>query len=292
MDTRGPLAQLVISGTPGTKRDGMFWDLLTEARAGGRFAPGLLDYSADDGPGAVVDVTDPKVWRQVHPGLTCGLTRKTVLEERLYRLGEARFAREYLCMWPLDASSAAIDMDRWRAAAVPQLELPERFGLAYDVAPDGSTAALAAAWRDAAGLAYVGLVEYRAGVSWLAPTARALARKYRVPLRYDAIGANHGTAGDVSRMRGVKLVSGRLADSTAAAQRLVSDLAEGRLRHFDQGSLNAAAEGASWRQLEGGRVFGRRMSDADVAPIVAASLALYQFDAMPAEQPLRIVRAG
>lgn len=289
MDTKGPLAQLVISGTPGTKREGMFWDLLTEARAGGRFAPGILDYSAPDGPGAVVDVADPKLWRRVHPGLSSGLTRKAVLEERLYRLGEVRFAREYLCIWPYDAGSAALNMDAWRAAAGPEVPLPDRFGLAYDVAPDGSSAALAAAWRDDAGVAHVALLDYRSGVAWLAKVAHAVARKYRVPIRYDGIGANHGPAGDVGRLRGVRLVSGQLKDAAAAAQLLVSELAGGTLEHADQPGLNQAAEGAAWRQLEGARVFARRHSDADVPPIVAASLALYQFDTMPAKQPLRIV---
>lgn len=289
MDTKGPLAQLVISGTPGTKRQGMFWDLLTEARAGGRFAPGILDYSAPDAPSDVVDVADPKLWRRVHPGLSSGLTRRAVLEERLYRLGEVRFAREYLCIWPYDSGSAALNMDAWHKAAGPEVSLPDRFGLAYDVAPDGSSAALAAAWRDEDGTAHVGILDHKMGVSWLARTVHAVARKYRVPVRFDGIGANHGPAGDVQRLRGVRLVSGQLKDAAAAAQLLVSELADGRLKHADQGSLNQAAEGASWRQLEGARVFARRHSDADVAPLVAASLALYQFDAMPAREPLRII---
>lgn len=296
MDTRGPLAQLVISGTPGKLREGMFWDLLSEARAGGRFAPGLLDYSApDDKPVDIPSyVADPRLWRKVHPGYASGLTTRKVLEERLYRLGPEKFAREYLCMWPLTAGSAAFDLDAWKAGALEDAELavPDRFGLAFDVAPDGSTAALAAAWRDADGVARGGLVDYRAGTAWLAPLAHAVARKYRMPLRYDSIGANHGPAGEVARMRGVTLKPGALKDAAAAAQLLVSELAGAGFEHYDQPSLNSAVEGAGWRKLEGATVLGRRLSTADVSPVVALSLALYQYDQLPARRTTEIVRAA
>ena len=297
MDTRGPLAQLVVSGTPGRTRDGMFWELLDEARRGGPMAPAVLDYSAPDSSADIARLPDilaePAAFRRliraVHPGVDSGLTTVQTMEKRLYRLGEVKFAREYLCIWPLDSSSAAVDMDAWSAAAVAQRPLPDRFGLAYDVAPDGSTAALAAGWRDDDGVGHVAILDYRMGVSWLAPTAHAVARKYRVPVRYDAIGANHGPAGDITRRRGVTLAPGRVSDAAAAAQLVVSNLADGLFTHADQGSLTSAAEGASWRNFEGGRVFGRRASDVDVCPIVAASLALYQYDQLPVRQPLRVL---
>lgn len=278
MDTRGPLAQLVVSGTPSKFRNGMFWDLLSEGRDGGPMAPGILDYSAAESD----DPEDRKVWRRVHPGVSSGMVTMATLEKRRYRLGPVRFAREYLCLWPVDGSTAAINMDAWRAAAGGRVELPERFGLAYDVSPDGSTAAVAAAWRDPAGIAHVAILDYRAGVSWVPDVVHRIARKYRVPVRYDGIGANHGPAGEIGRRRGgVALVPGYLKDAAAAAQLLTSNLGDGILVHFDQSSLNAAAEGAAWRQTEGARLFARRLATTDTAPLVAASLALYQFDQMP-----------
>lgn len=293
MDTRGPLAQIVVSGTPGKFRAGMFWELLTEGRAGGPHAPGILDYSAtDDEASDPEKVNDPKVWRRVHPGLSSGLVTVKTLQKRLYRLGPVRFAREYLCMWPLDGTVTAIDMDAWRAHKIPAETLPKRFGLAYDVAPDSSTAALAAAWRDPGGIARVAILDYRAGVSWLPKVAHTVARKYRMPIRYDGIGANHGPAGAIERLRGVTLVSGFLKDAAAAAQLLTSNLGDGVLEHFDQSSLNAAADGAAWRLTEGARLFARRLATEDVAPLVAASLALYQFDQLPQPQPTKIRTAA
>ena len=77
-------------------------------------------------------------------------------------------------------------------------------------------------------------------------------------------------------------------DAQAATQSFVSNLVDGKLRHFDQASLTAAAEGAAWRQSEGGRYFARKASANDIAPLVAGALALWQFDLTPARQPVRI----
>lgn len=77
----------------------------------------------------------------------------------------------------------------------------------------------------------------------------------------------------------VKLAPQRLADMQGATQRLVSELAEGRLRHFDQKDMNLAAEGANWRYVgEGGRLFGHKASTNSIVPLTAAALALWQYD--------------
>ena len=64
MDTRGELAQLVVAGTPGKMRQGMFWELLEAGRSGEDEDIGILDYSAAD----TDDPEDRDVWRRVHPG--------------------------------------------------------------------------------------------------------------------------------------------------------------------------------------------------------------------------------
>lgn len=287
MDTRGPLAQLIITGTPGKVRAGMFWDTLEDARRGRDRDLGILDYSARDDE----DIEDRSVWRRVHPGPSSGLTPMRVLERRWMKLGPVAFAREYLCRWPADAQTSAIDMDAWRDHVVPMEPLPERFGLAYDVAPDDSSAALVAAWRDAAGVARVAVLEYWDGVSWLPRKAHAVARTYRVPIRHAGIGANFGAEQEIQRMRGVVTTASSTKEVMGAAQAFVSALADEQLVHFDQSSLNAAAEGAAWRELENGRLFGRKASAADVCPLVAGTLALWQFDHQPTAGPTRLVTA-
>lgn len=274
--------QVVLSGTAGRVRAGWFWGAL-EAGRRGDLGYALSEFAAPDS----ADPEDEAVWQAVHPGIGT-LTTLEKMRARRAGLSLPMWTQEYLGIWPPDSSTSAIDPEAWAAAGVPQVPLPERFGLAYDVAPDSSSAAVCAAWRDADGLAYIGVLEHRQGVSWLARMVHGVAKKYRLPVRYDGIGANHGPATEVDRMRGVKVLSSSAKDMQGATQLLVSNLSDGKLRHFEQGSMNAAAEGAAWRQSEGGRYFARKASVHDIAPLVAASLALWEFDQTPERRPLQI----
>ena len=127
MDTRGELAQLVVSGTPGVARMGMFWDLLQDGYDGADEDQGTLDYSASDIEAGGLDprpwdeleeaerARERAVWRRVHPGPSSRkpdgstLTSVRTLERRRKKMGATQFAREYLCVWPADAATSAVD---------------------------------------------------------------------------------------------------------------------------------------------------------------------------------------
>jgi hypothetical protein len=285
MDTRGPLAQIIVSGTPGEVRAGLLWDLLEQGRA---HHPGLgiLDWCATEAD----DLEDRRVWRRVHPGPSSGLTSMHVLERRRERMGLEAFAREYLGVWPTDASVAAIDPADWLACAATMPARPDRFVIAFDCSPDGSSACIVAAWRIDA-LAYVEVVDHRPGTAWVAREAYRIARKYRVPVAYDPVGQNLDPAEAIGRARPtVKAHPCTLKEMQGAAARLVQDIRGHQLQHAQQPQLDDAVAGASWRAIgDSGRLFGRRRSTADVTPLVAASAALWVFDATPATQALRVV---
>ena len=301
LDTR-PMGQAIIAGTPAKQRAGLLWDTLIEGRLGEPGA-GILDYSIRDDEECWVEVEigtpnsinhqkrafllREDVVRRVHPGIGT-LTTWAKMQARFKKMGPVSFDREYMCRFPFDNTTTAFDMEAWGKAEAPAEILPATFGLAYDVAPDGSSAAICAAWRDEVGLAYVTILEHRQGVSWLPRTAHAIARKYRVPIRYDSIGANHGPGTEIQRLRGVTLVPSTGRDAMGAAQGIVSALSDGSLRHFGQASLTEAADGAAWRQGDGGRYFARTASVNDISPMVAASLALWQADQTPSRKPMRI----
>lgn len=301
LDTR-PMGQAIIAGTPAKSRAGLLWATLAKGRVGSP-ATGIVDYSIRDDEEAYVEVEagtpgavqwnrrwfalDEQVIRRVHPGIGT-LTTWAKMQDRFATMGPISFDREYMCRFPFDNTTTAIDMDAWGKAEVASELLPDRFGLAYDVSPDGGSAAILAGWRDGAGVGYVTILEHRQGVSWVPKKVHAIASKYRIPVRYDSIGANHGPATEIQRLKNVLLVPGAGRDAMAAAQQIVSNLADGRLRHFGQTSLTSAAEGAAWRQGDGGRYFARTASANDITPMVAASLALWQFDQMPAPSTIRI----
>lgn len=304
MDTR-PLGQAIIVGTPAKARAGLLWDTLQVGRAG-RPGTGIFDWSirddedwftrVDEGTAGAIEKdgrwyrVNEALVRRVHPGIGT-LTTWAKMLQRFDKMGLPSFEREYLCRFPFDNATAAIDMTVWHAHAVEPEDLPQRFGLAFDVEIDSTAAALCAAWRDEQGVARVAVLDYRSGVRWLPSVAAAVARKYRVPLRYDNIGANFAPADLLSRPphnRGVRIVPGGMRDTQAATQLFTTELSEGRLVHFAQSSLTEAAEGAAWRQTDGGRMFGRKASVNGISPLVAAALALWQFDQLPKQKPLTI----
>lgn len=288
MDTRGELAQLIVAGTPGKIRIGMFWELLELGRSGEDPDVGVLDYSAAD----TDDPEDRDVWRRVHPGPSAikadgsPLTSMRTLERRFKGMPLPQFAREYLCMWPSDASTKALDMEAWSKAERPRaLDLwPEKFAYAFDCAPDGSSAALCAAWRDEAGDAWLEVIDHRQGTDWLVKAIRDLAPTTPHPVAYDRIGANMDAAmrlqslRPVVRSEGLHYVNGVVP----AESGFVRELNGGRLRHYGQVSLTAALDGATWRVLEGARLWGRKASSSDLTPAVAAALALHHYDTVVA----------
>lgn len=293
-DTRGPLAQFVLAGTPGKTRGGPFWATLQAARSRSEKTLGILDYSARDDE----DPDDRKVWRRVHPGpsskLPSGraLTPMAVLEKRRRGMDLVSFAREYLCAWPTDATTGALDVARWRDQVVEfPAERPARSVLAFDAPKEGTACAVLEVWRDEAGRACFEVLAYRPGTSWAARFIHAAARTLRAPVVFDEIGGNVAIAAEVRRMRpAVHTEPMRMLHVGGAAQLLATEVREGRVQHFDQPDLTAAVESASWRPLgRDGRAFGRRPGMSEVAPVVAASLGLWHYDQQPERSPRRVI---
>lgn len=299
MDTRGERAQLIIAGTPGKMRVGMFWELLEAGRKGDDDYMGILDYSASDEDYATLnpiewDKLTPdeqewerELWRRVHPGPSAikddgtPLTSMRTLERRRRQMTFPQFVREYLCVWPLDAATSALDMEAWGKLARPTPFMPDKFAWAFDVAPDGSSSALVAAWREENGEGWFEVMDHRPGTDWLMEEIRKVQRAGQThPVVYDRIGANMEVATRLEtdrqglRSKGLFFMQGVVPAEAA----FVRELREGRLRHSNQVSLNQALAGATWRVTEGARLWGRKASSSDLSPAVAAALALHHYD--------------
>lgn len=289
MDTRDA-PQVIITGTPGMARAGLLWDTLEDGRRKKR-GTGIVDYSIRDDEDSTVlsDPDDPesprvlnvKVLKRVHPGIGT-LTTLARMKQRFEKMQLLEFEREYLCRWPFDAVSSAIDPEQWAAAECEPIDRPERVGIAYDVAFDSTTASVAYAWRDDTGRAVVEVVEHRPGTSWLANTAHRATRLHpKCPVAFDRIGANLDPSAALDRMRPRARQAPRtVAEHVAATQRFAAELREGRVRHFGQADLDAAVLNATWRDAgRSGRVFGQRAKGAAaINPLVACVLALWQYD--------------
>jgi hypothetical protein len=154
----------------------------------------------------------------------------------------------------------------------------------FDVAVDRSNGATVAAWRDTDGNGRIEVDQVRPGASWIPGRLAELADRWSpVAVAYDATGPALDVA-DQARRAGVELapVTGR--DYAAAClgllEAVVADVPS--LRHRRNPDLDAAAAAAVRRPSGDAWVWGRRQSTESLAPLTAATLALWAFDHAPA----------
>jgi len=289
MDTRDA-PQVVITGTPSKTRAGLLWSTLQDGRASKK-GTGIVDYSLrddeemvavdDDGNAVLVE----SVLRRVHPGIGT-LTTMARMRSRFEKMSRTQFEMEYGCRFPADSATDALDPVKWSAGQVPEMERPERVGVAFDCAYDGSSASIVYAWRLDDGRPVVEVVAHRLGTNWVAREAQRASEKLRrVPIAYDDIGANKDPATALERMKPKPRLDRRnTKDVMGAAARLANEVHAGRLLHFGQADLDAAVDNLTWRDvLRSGRAFGQKShAGAPINPIVGASIALWSYDQLPA----------
>lgn len=186
---------------------------------------------------------------------------------------------------------AAFPPGSWERCGLERVELPARPGLAFDVSPRGDRVAIVAAWR-ADGRAFVELIDQLGRLEAGAVIA-ALAARFRVPVYYDTVGAQTLDLADeiAGDYRGaVRLHGLTTRDFATACGRIDREVVSGTLAHFRQPGLNEAVETAVRRPiLDGGFGWARKSSAGDIAPLVAASVALKAFDDLPAPASFRIL---
>ena len=186
------------------------------------------------------------------------------------------------------ARRSAIPSASWSIAARPRPEVPSRVGLGVDVSPAGDYYAVCAAWRDDAGEAWVEVLEsgpVRRDVPAVVH-ALALARSEGYGLERASIGAVE-LADAIGKLSPptppTYLDSTRYAAACAALHR---GIVQDKLHHSNQPALDAAVTNAARRDFgDGGFIWTRKHSTGNITELVAASVALQQWDTLPAPAP-------
>lgn len=281
--------QVIIAGTPGKSLSGMLHDSLEQGRRG---EIGIVEYAVpvDDNGVPTKDCTNPKTWDQHHPGIGT-LTTPEIIAKRFAKLPLAQFLREYCCVWPVDTATAVINPAWWEACRIPWeqrvTERPTRYALAYDVSIDQSSAAVAIAWRDANEIAHVEIIAHDENDSWLVKFLLKLAPLGRnIAFGYDSMGNNINISNELlraprGRPRLVPFSGGK--PTAAATAAMFTAIKAGKLRHYNQPSLNAAVQGAGRRGASSETTgwYWSRRTKADVTPLVAATMAIATLDKQP-----------
>lgn len=255
LDT-SPDAQFIISGTPGEERRGSFWHYLELAREDPA-ARGIVDYHLDE----FEDPMDRDNWYRVHPGLACGLTSLETLEERLTEMGLEEFLREYLCLWPEDTTTTAMNVKNWIATGrAPRLEPPaETWALGFDIDPTGKAYSVAAAWFAQGGL-HVQILRHRSGGAGTAQEyiSRGLMKYPRVKVGFDSIGQNVAVADELRSMRRIRSQQVRpltMKDAGAGTAVIAKGTDDLSIWHAEHPKLDDAVKETTWRMSGETRLF-------------------------------------
>ena len=283
-DTK-PGASLIISGTAGEARTGIFWEYLERGR-GMDETIGIVDFAApEDTPWELIEEEHQALdlLKSCHPGIGTLTTMDKMLKN--YRsMAKPQWAREYLSIWPETFGVTAIKPEQWSHAKLTTKKTkPPKMAFGLAIKPGGAAAAIVAAWRDNQGVAYVEVVEHRQGTAWLPKRMQELTQKYRgSTIAYDDIGEGKATAAECAPLQPrVKLRMQTYRETCAGCIQFVRDLDRGTLKHFDQISLTESSMWAGKREIRGDHglwLWTTLTPGDDITPLDAATRALRNWD--------------
>lgn len=221
---------------------------------------GVLYAEMSAPPGSSPD--DRAAWRKANPSYPRRTPARAIL--RLKKLLSAEdFLREALGIWD-EAAARRITPALWRARADPESQVAGRVALAFAVARDGASSAIAVAGRRADGLNHGELTDPpQPGTGWLVPRVLELSAAWDpcvlVINPAAAAGAfekeliEHGFAAAAAGKdpppgkRRLQVVGMR--EYAQACGALAADVKNGSWRHLGQGPLDDAVATAGTRPL-------------------------------------------
>lgn len=273
-------AQVWVASTMGTGDSVALNTKVAKGRAaveaGKTTGVAYFEWSAED----TDDPTDPATWWRCMPALgrTIGLE---AVEHAYQTMSLGEFKRAFLNIGTV-TNERVIPQTAWDLVCDPNVEATAgRFGV--DVNPERSAAAIVVAGPGPV----LEVIDYRPGIAWLVPRCAELHRRYGVGFVLDGTGP---AATEIKALEfegvPVEVVTG--ADVPRAAGGLYDRIVERRVKIRRHQALDDAAAGAAKLQVGDAWKWGRRSSNADIAPLVAATVALFAMTG-PAEVPWRAV---
>jgi len=296
---RGHQLDQAIVPTQATKPNAQVWKVSTAGDATSTWWLGTIEQArADAAAGRTegvayfewscpedLDPCEASSWPVFHPAF--GYTQhEPSLRAALDILGPDEFARAFGNRWT-SMVARVIPLGAWRNVFDPDAPtpVPGRLALAFDVAVDRSQSAIVAAWRDQTGLARIEVADVRDGTAGLPERLAALVDRWKPrAVGFDKAGPALDVADQLER--GGMTLAGTDANAYRAAcagllEAIVAEPAAVAIRPNE--ALDAAAAAAAQRRLGDGWAWGRRQSAESIAPLTAATVALWTWDHAPAD---------
>lgn len=231
---------------------------------------GYLEFSLP----ADLSAYDPDNWG-FHPALGHRITKDDIAEAS-ETVSRGEYERAYMNRMTL-AEDTFIPLETWDALAGDLEPVPlNQTAIAFDVAHDGSRAAVVAAWHDSAGATCLKILAAGAGSDWLSGLYQDVIK----PGKPRAFGADY--VGEtkylvdslLSANPSASLIKLKTADFTTACIGFKNLILEEKIKHDGSSVMRSALAAAAIRPLGEGWAFSRSRSPEPICELVAAAVAV------------------
>jgi hypothetical protein len=240
-----------------------------------------IEYSAPDD----ADPRDEDVWWACMPAVGHTIERDAIRAD-FASMDLVEFQRAYLNQWPdRNPVEQVIPDEAWSALADTSSVALDPVVFALDANPERTAAAIATSGGRPDGLKHTEIVDSRSGTGWVVERVKELNTRHRPRAWVLDPASSAGAWLPDLQKAGIEplLVTGR--EMAQACGAFFDDVVEHQaIRHVDQASLNAALACARKRPVGDAWAWGRRSSDGDISPLVAATLACH---GMATAEPVR-----
>jgi hypothetical protein len=246
--------QSIWTGTPPSEgmNSEVFTRIRTKALEGESRRVSYLEWSMDDDG----DPYDIGQISKANPALNI----RTGLEELLEDLEDFSvegFARERGGCWKFAGTNAVIDPDSWARVGDGASTVTDPVAFAVD------------------GLYHVEVIDNRTGTDWIIPRLTQLIAQWS-PVAVVVDGPASSVVPELESLRVPVYKTNQTELGTACGMFYDAVMGMG-LRHPNQPVLSAAVDAGRQRPLGDMWAWGRKLSESDITPVVAVTLALYGF---------------
>jgi hypothetical protein len=290
-----PNPQIWFFGTPPEDPGAYAYGLRNDGQAGAeRMAH--FDWGADLDLTSAADLrrarTDRDLWYACNPAMGIRIHEEFVADEaKPSGLGD-RFAVERLGAWlPRAADGASVlNIEAWNELCDPDSRREGDVAFAVDVTPARDAACISVYGTRPDGLGHLEVIDHRPGTDWLVERLLNLRERWNpVAIGIDAKGPAGSLLLDLAKA-GIAIPEnpdrprrGDLAlltaqDVAAACGQLADAVVQGTLRHIGQEQMETAIRGAKTRNLVDAWAWARRVSSADISPLVACTNARWAYE--------------
>lgn len=228
---------------------------------------------------------DVRAWAQANPASGIRISTEHIENERR-SMGPRQFAVERLGIgdWPStdQAGDSPIKIEKWEALKDPGSRIVGDLCFAFDVPPDRLAASIASAGEREDELAHVEVVEQRRGTGWLIDRLVELAARHEPrALVCDARSAAASFVHELEQeleeagLEHVQVVVTDAQQHATACGQIFDRVEQRTIRHLGTAELADAVRGAARRPLGDAWGWSRKLSNVNISPLVAVTLALW-----------------